>query len=78
MQLLNRNFYNNIIPNSLHVLHIKKIDIYQPIMHLYIFNKGLWGIEITGRSDTRSIEFEEDEWIHENQYKFFENSNQLP
>lgn len=63
----------------MHVLAIKKIETEKPPkMHLYIFNQSLWGLEISGKTDTREVEFEEDKWIHENQFEFDESSDQRP
>lgn len=49
-----------------------------PKMHLYIQNKELWGIKIPSKSDASEVDFEEDEWIHENQYVLVEAGHQWP
>ena len=49
-----------------------------PKMHLYIFNKELWGIKIPSKSDAREVDYMDDEWIHENQYVLEETGHQWP
>ena len=67
---------NRVIPNVMN--ERKMFPNIDPKMHLYIFNKELWGIKIPSRSDAREVDFEEDEWIHENQYVLDEAGHQWP
>ena len=76
LQLLNKDFYNRIIPNVMDKR--KMFPNIDPKMHLYIYNKELWGIKIPSKSDAREVEFEEDEWIHENQYVLSKDGHQWP
>lgn len=76
LQLLNKDFYNRVIPNVMTVR--KMFPNIDPKMHLFISNNSLWGIKIPSRSDAREVDFEEDEWIHENQYVLDENGHQWP
>ena len=47
-------------------------------MHLFIHNQQLWGVKVPSRSTTREIDFEEDEWFHDNQHVFDVKGNQWP
>ena len=44
LQLLNKDFYNRVIPNVMTVR--KMFPNIDPKMHLYIFQKSLWGVKI--------------------------------
>lgn len=76
LQQLNKEFYNKVIPTVMYNRHMfPSVD---PQMHLYISNQCLWGIKLPSKSVTREVEFEEDEWIHENQHVLDEKGHQWP
>lgn len=49
-----------------------------PNMHLYINDKQLWGVVIPTKSQTVEVVFDDDTWIHENQFEFDKKSYQWP
>ena len=49
-----------------------------PKMHLFITGTELWGIKIPSKCNAREVDFEEDEWLHENQYVLDPNGHQWP
>ena len=64
LQLINKEFYETIIPTIM--TNRKMFPNIDPKMHLFIYNSELWGIKIPSKSIAREVEFEEDEWLHEN------------
>lgn len=76
LQRVNKEFYNRIIPVIMN--ERKMFPNIDPKMHLFLHNQCLWGIRMSNKSTTREIDFEEDEWIHDNQHVIDENSMQWP
>ena len=76
LQLVSKNFYESVIPNVMNQRHMfPSVD---PAMHLYIHNQCLWGIKLPSKSMTREVDFEEDEWIHDNQHVLDDKGHQWP
>lgn len=39
-------------------------------MNLFIHQNALWGLKCAVKTQTRLIDFEEDEWLHDNHHEF--------
>lgn len=64
--VLNKLFYNKIIP-----IVMKNRGIYPtitPELHLLIKENTLWSLQFSNSVNLKEIDFEEDEWRHDNQY----------
>jgi len=76
LQECSKEFYERLIPRVMYARNMfPSVD---PQMHLYIHNQCLWGIKLPSKSVTREVDFEEDEWIHENQHVLDDKGHQWP
>lgn len=76
MNLVNRQFYDRIIPEVM--TQRKLYPNIDPQMHLFIYNQQLWGVKVASKSTTLEIDFEDDKWFHDNQHEFDEKGHQWP
>lgn len=76
LQLLNKQFYQDIVPNVME--QRKMFPSIDPQAHLYIHEGQVWGIKIPSQCITREVEFEDDEWIHENQHELDQQGHHWP
>ena len=76
MQLINKDFYNNVVPNVLNARNMfPSVD---PKMHLFLHAKELWGLKLPSYVDTRLVDFEDDEWFQECQYELKKDTSIKP
>ena len=72
LNLVNREFYDKIVPEIM-----RNRKMYPSIdlkLHLFIRDDKLYGHHLDNNTPTIEIDFEQDEWRHDNQYIFADKS----
>ena len=68
LNLVNKDFYNKIVPQIFETNHD-----YPPVEKKYIFylkDQVVWGLQVGAQTTTREIEFEYDLWLHDHHHEF--------
>lgn len=76
LNLVNKEFYDKIVPEIM-----RNRKMYPSInlqLHLFIRDDKLYGHHLDNNTMTTEIDFEEDEWRHDNQYVFADKSLNAP
>ena len=76
LNLLNHEFYDKIVPEIM-----RNRKMYPAInlqLHLFIHDDKLYGHHLDNNTIVTEIDFEEDEWRHDNQYVFGDKSLNAP
>ena len=68
LNLVSKKWYNEIVPTIFETNHLLPSTNNNYI--LYIKNMVLYGLKVGGMTNTREVEFEEDEWLHDCHHEF--------
>lgn len=68
MNGVNKKFYNEVVPTMFSTNH--QYPSTDMKYNLYIYDQALWALKVGAGTVTREIDFEEEEWLHDNHHIF--------